>query len=419
MLFLPHGGTVANETKTSFPSFTDSEGKINNYYMKELSDWFDNNFGLRNFLIGTQHRIVASVFGESSEKKVVLGKDGWLFYEETLGDFEGTSLMSEREIYSASRTLELMDEYCRDNGMKFAFVPVPNKNTLYPEKMPLRYPRYTGKSNMDMIMESLENTEVLSIDIKKAFENEKVLYRRTDSHWTTEGAGLASDLILEAIGKDHDPVYGSKTVSAKEGTGDLYDMLYVWGEDYDRDEVYQKNHRFRYARPIRSFEDNFINTLCDGKENGLYMFRDSFGNTLHTFLADEFSRCTFSRILPYNLVTARGENPDFVVVELVERNLRRLITEGGIFPAPERDIPKDESGDITSGVQLDFSQENPIDGFVRIEGVISENALPDATDNILIISHGTAYEATPQGENSFCAYIPRDISDNLHIFLTR
>ena len=327
----------------------------------------------------------------------------------------GTNLMSEREVYSAARTLTLMDEYCRENGMKFALAPIPNKNTLYPEKMPGFYRGFSGRTNMDMLKAALG--DIGYIDIKEAFEDEKVLYRRTDSHWTTEGAGLACDVILDALGKAHTDVYGTKTAKKDNGAGDLYDMLYVWGRNYDKDTVYVKEHKFSYERPVRSFEDNFINTVCEGKADRLYMFRDSFGNTLHPFLADEFAHCTFTRILPFNLIEARKDNADFVILETVERNIERIITDGAVFEAPQRSLKGDVT-DITGDTELEISDASSIiDGYIRLDGNIG--VPPGTCDNIIVVSEGVSFEATPKGDSGFYAYIPKPEENKFSIYLMR
>lgn len=415
MLVSPHSKTVANEGQMQVPSLMEADGTINSDYMKDFSDWFDKNFGLRSFLIGTEHRLMAAVFGESSEKKVILGSDGWLFYAETLDDYQGTNLMTKREIYSIAGTLELMDEYCKSNGMKFVFVPVPNKNTLYPHKMPAFYPAFSGRTNMDMVKDELKNTGVDYVDLETAFTKEKVLYRKTDSHWTTEGAGFASDCILDVLGREHEKNFGAKTHRADGGSGDLYDMLYVYGRDYDKDVVYDKGHNFRYERPIRSFEDNFINTVCDGKTDRLYMFRDSFGNTLHPFLADEFGHAVFTRVLPFDLVGAKQDGADFVILELVERNIERIITEGAVFPAPVRDIDIMSLKKVNAKTKL--LNDGHIDGYVRLDGEL--DAPPDTYGNIIVVSGGTSYQATPRGDRSFSAYIPNTKENKISIYLTR
>ena len=37
------------------------------------------------------------------------------------------------------RTLELVNEYVTSTGGNFVFIAAPNKNTVYPEYMPLNY----------------------------------------------------------------------------------------------------------------------------------------------------------------------------------------------------------------------------------------------------------------------------------------
>ena len=49
------------------------------------------------------------------------------------------------------------------------------------------------------------------------------------------------------------------------------------------------------------------------------LFRDSFGNALHEFFANDFSEAVISRAFPYDVSDIEGA--DLVVVEIVERNI--------------------------------------------------------------------------------------------------
>ena len=53
------------------------------------------------------------------------------------------------------------------------------------------------------------------------------------------------------------------------------------------------------------------------------MFRDSFGNALYPFMAEDFREATITRQMPYPL--AQVQAGDTVVVEIVERNLANLL----------------------------------------------------------------------------------------------
>ena len=61
------------------------------------------------------------MLGTSIADNVLLGKDGWLYFADTLNDYTGTALWGEREIFSAARNLSLMAEYCEGQGARFLF----------------------------------------------------------------------------------------------------------------------------------------------------------------------------------------------------------------------------------------------------------------------------------------------------------
>lgn len=404
---------VANQILTEVPKLVDEAGKININYLSEFSNFFDDHIGLRNHLITAEHRITAAIFGESSEEKVILGKDGWLFYKETLEDFQITNPLTDRELYVIETNLSLIQEYFSNNGINFAFTVVPNKNSLYGDKMPYYYKHGTGDSNLDVFSKTLNNSNVNYIDLYSVFKNtDKVLYRKTDSHWTNEGAGLASDAILKAVGKDATEYYGTETEVVTAQTGDLYEMIYPSGEDKDIDVVYQHDFSFEYTKPIRSVEDNFIRTACEGKSGSLYTFRDSFGNTLYPYLADNFANATFTRLIPYNLTLPVAEGADTVLIEIVERNLRWLYTKAPVFPAPERNISNFK--DATENAVISFSETSEIDGYIKIEGRLDK--IDNYNDNIYIKTNTKIYEATLTGQDTFVAYIPiSEKTDNFKV----
>lgn len=409
---------VANEELNKMPSILDDGGKINLYYLKDFSDYFDDSFGFREQMICAQHKIIAKLFGESDEEKVILGKDGWLFYKETLDDYQRTNNFSDRDIYSVCRTLTLMDEYCSEQGMNFVFTIAPNKNSLYPQKMPYYYPKGEGLSNAERIGQILCDSEVTYVNLFDLFSKEdKELYRKTDSHWTQEGAALAADCIMGAINKSTDTFYGSETIEKPTEAGDLYEMLYPASRDDSCDVVYTKELEFAYERPIRSVEDNFIRTVNKSQEGSLFMFRDSFGNSLHPFVAERFAKAVFCRLIPYNLTLAKNENADTVIVEIVERNLDWILSKSAIFPAPKRETLADNCKDITNETSLKDSQSTDMEGYCKIEGQYAKEL--QYGENIYIKMEQSLYEATPCSENSFAAYIKADeiLNKNVTVFI--
>ncbi len=361
-------------------------------------------------MVTLQNTLTATLFHQSGESDVILGKDGWLFYAETLDDYEGVNLMTEREVWAAARSLYLIQEYCQSQGAQFLFTIAPNKNSLYGEYMPDRYPASEEDGNAERLAEALTQTGVAYADLFSVFEEqEDILYRAQDSHWNQRGAALAGDTLLSALEVDFQPFFPEDYVEVAEEVGDLYEMVYPTGDTLDADQRYLREFSFTYVNPIRSTEDNLIRTSREGTSGSLLMFRDSFGNTLHTFMAEGFGSARFSRITPYDLTMIQSESADTVVIELVERNLDWLNTLPAIFPAPERDVEIDDVPTVELDVTVSLTESDSLTGYVQVSGSLNVENLDD-NSSIYILAGGTVYEATPAGEGDcpFCAYLPSE-----------
>ena len=139
--------------------------------LSDAADYFAGRFGLRQELITADAAVRAAVFHESAADDVLLGTDGWLYYADTLGDFTGSSAMTERQLWCAARNLALMQEYAASRGAQLLFVCAPNKNTVYPEFMPARYVRSTSERNLDRLLASLREQGVPFCDVRDVLRN--------------------------------------------------------------------------------------------------------------------------------------------------------------------------------------------------------------------------------------------------------
>ena len=81
--------------------------------------------------------------------------------------------------------------------------------------------------------------------------------------------------------------------------------------------------------------DSWIETENPNATGSILMYRDSFGESLLPFVAGEFEKGYFSRLVPYNLLQVEQYQPDVVVIEKVERNLDDFITDMPIVECPE------------------------------------------------------------------------------------
>lgn len=137
------------------------------------------------------------------------------------------------------------------------------------------------------------------------------------------------------------------------------------------------------------------------------MFRDSFGNTLHSLLAEDFGHALFSRAQPYDLGLMDQTGATCVVVEIVERNLRLLSQVPFILPAPQVELSQTvEPGNHTASATAVESPSTP--HYLTLTGWID----PCDEDSPLYLRAGSlTYELSPVGETDtenypFTAYLP-------------
>lgn len=395
---------VGNERLASAPVLIDEDGALNMDLLSDFSDYFADHFGYRHEMITGNSRLTASLFGSLDSDSVLLGKDGWLFYRETEDDYTGTNLFTARQSYAAAHTLALMQEYCEQNGVQFCFTIAPNKNSIYGEKMPQRYVAASVR-NAQLLTEQLEAQNVVYADLFSLLSGQDVpLYYAYDSHWNKKGAQLAAEYLLEALDATTVDFDAMETGSTEPHTGDLYEMIYPAGTQTEQDPAYAFD--YEYLGNFRSAEDITIRTENAGAQGSIYVYRDSFGINLHPFLAQAYGNACFSRSMPYHLNNVIVEQPDTLLVEIVERNLSWLIERAPELPAPERTLTETAEDLGTSIVAQ--SAESSMENYVCLSGDLGTAAV-DADSPIYILAGDDVYEATPSGEGAqpFTAYLPQ------------
>lgn len=322
MLIFGQSKAAANEILSPVPVLFTEDGRFNTSVLSELSDWFSDRFALRQQLSTAWAQINAKLFKTSAEDQVILGENGWLFFSETLDDFRGITL-DESEITTAAENLHIISDYCAQREIDFVFTVAPNKNSLYPGFMPSDIAPGNAISNARRLYQELDGLGVNYVDLHELFSDREVLYFKTDSHWTAQGAALAADALLHSLGRKSE--YSSLNfTSPEEHEGDLYAMLYPAGTFRETD--MQPSNPFSFSCLNDPNGGNAINirTQCSASEGSLMCWRDSFGISLYPYLAENFGSARFSRSSKYDLSVLDSGEYDAVIIEIVERNIGEL-----------------------------------------------------------------------------------------------
>lgn len=372
-----------NRELAQMPSFFDED------FGEKFDNFISDNFAFRDVLVNADSSIMANVFGISGNGSVTMGKNGWLFYTETLDDITSENIMTDREVYCAARTLEMISDYVEKNNGRFLFMPAPNKASVYDEYLPYYYRKSNVPNNMDMVLNELNNVDC--IDLRTVFENrDDVLYHRLDSHWNNKGALLVTDILLEHFGlEEYD--YGVPE-ERQDWEGDLYKMLFPAGEEKDVQYYYDEdNFNYQYTRRFKSVDDMIIETKNDFSENGsILLFRDSFGRSMLPFIGESFSKATLSRSVPYDFYQIEESNYDYVVLEIAERNIEDIISRAPYINAEKADVDTEKLKKLDSN-EYELVCEN--ESLNHIYGRISADITTDA--RIFVSVGDDIYEAFP------------------------
>jgi hypothetical protein len=314
-------------------------------YPKRFESYYDDNFGFREELIHLHNLIKVFAFEVSPSKRVVLGKNGWLFYSSDwdgnpIADYRNLDLFSQKVLERKARQLERRNDWLKRQGIEYLYVIVPNKNSVYPEYIPNYLNRVRKHSLLDQFAGFVkENTRVSLIDLRPdliAVKQEMPVYAQTGSHWNDFGAYVASNVILDKLNSWYAEIRPShlptESFRTRSSSGDdlalMIGMDNVMAEqaivgpnrslDCDNKKPIETPRFTRYWG--KSFSLN-----CNKTKYRALVFRDSFSEQLIPYLSEQFGYIAYVWTRPNDKSFSWFVNkhkPDVVIEIHVERYLR-------------------------------------------------------------------------------------------------
>lgn len=416
MLVTKQETSSENRQLSEFPSPKTEEGKINVEWLSQAGDYFQEHFAFRNELVTGNALIHGRLLETSTADGVIQGKNGWLYYKDSLDDYLGQDLLSDRSLFNIAHMLSMTQQALEEKGVNFLFTIAPNKNSLYGDNMPYYDKlKVSGQTNRENLEDWLKTEKVAYADLYQALmEEDEVLYHARDSHWNNKGAALAADVLMDALGKDHDSYEGESYTVRRDYTGDLDTMLYPLASTADDEIYYDKETTYATVEEIQSNFDPRITTVNPVKEGSLVMYRDSFGNALLPYMADAYANAYFSRGIPYQLMDVETHSADTVIIERAERFLPEMSQFPPVLTAKEISLTEDQELQGSDGA-VDVKIK-PQGMTAQLSGRIKEGLL-DTDSRIYLKVNGSVYEAFPMDvkveenldDNGFCLYLPSEL----------
>ena len=421
MSFWATDRTTENTTLSEWPAFV-KDGEPNINYLEDMGNYFEDHFAFRLQMLTANALIWSKGFDTSTTDQVVTGKDDWLYFSGTMDDYTGRDLLSDRELKAIVHNLSLMDSYVDFCGGRLIVTVAPNKNTLYNSAMPYYYQK-GETSNLERLVPLLEEAGIEYVDLTETFQNEdEVLYFKRDSHWNNKGALLAYNAVMDAMGREHETYANVPTVTEKDHIGDIDEILYPLAAEPEENIYYSKDWGFDYVNDVTDNMDEWIETVNPDKDGTLLMYRDSFGESILPFFADEYNKAYFSRLVPYNMENLIQYQPDTVIVERVERQIDAFATEIPVMESPK--VENIRPLEIKTDTSLKTEQNG---SYLVISGTVDQKYVNEDTqiyvavsseDRSRISTYDAFYTLTNSGDgNGYQIYL-RDTSlpsEKIHI----
>ncbi len=296
-------------------------------WSKGFDTYFSSNFAFRKSFIQMDSMLKYNLFNYTGEREVIAGKDDWLFYEQALKDYDGSEILSDAEIEEIADAIERLSEEVKKQGGDMVFVVAPNKMEVYGEYMPYYLKESPKDGNYEKLMKALSQKDVKYVDLKNVLKSDSTygdikLYHKWDSHWNNLGAAVAYREIMKTTELQFTDYSDIPFVSRTDFNGDLYSMHFPKGDKKDVNYYFDVEYNYDFTSNFKSVDDLIITTENQSGTGKVILYRDSFGNALYEFFANDFSEAYISRALPYDVSDIEGA--DLVVVEIVERNIPRL-----------------------------------------------------------------------------------------------
>ena len=302
--------------------------------MKEGYEKFDGNFFQRLFIIQDYNRLKLKL-GDQVFPSIVLGQDMWMNFavQNNMDDYQNASDLTKEEVTEIGSLIAACHKMANEGGFEFLIVVAPNKETIYPERVPAEIVRISERTNIDSINAELREMGVPEmLDLRPALwagKEKREIYYRTDTHWNGYGAYIGYREIILEIMKDYPTVepfseayfkISAVPVTTPKDLAKTIQAAYILEESIA---PRQKKKAFNLI-PILDGEIK-ISLVPNEELPTLFMIHDSFGESLVNYLSPNFRQVSYVHNSEFktflNGTAIAAYDPDIVLYEIVERNL--------------------------------------------------------------------------------------------------
>jgi alginate O-acetyltransferase complex protein AlgJ len=272
------------------------------------------------------------LLNEKSFPNVLIGKEDWLYYtgENNIQDHECTMPFTQAELAAIRERLSGWNDALQQRGIRFYVVIAPNKESIYPQYLPDQVQAGVRACRIDQVLAELQDAPLNVLDLRSPLQSAAQtaqVYHRTDTHWNSTGALVASQTILARIREDLPdlsvPAAEAYTSEVREHSGDLAGFLPRDARFIER-EAFLVPLQPSAAVFEQASDGTAVSSISGSNLPRAVIFCDSFADALKPYLSGHFSRVVYSRSFDLDFDLIEREQPDVVIFEVAQRYLTVL-----------------------------------------------------------------------------------------------
>jgi alginate O-acetyltransferase complex protein AlgJ len=307
-------------------------------FPKAFDAFFNDHYGMRKTLITWHSKMMDKVFDESPSSRVVIGKEGWYYFNNynSILDAQGQATITDELIAVGVEHYAKNRKQVEDAGMKYLLVIAADKTSIYPEFLPDYIKPAVGGHRIDKFLAALlkKYPDFPVVDARpillKAKLKEKV-YQETDTHWNRRGAHATYMVMMQKLGIKPNPRSKFKDVAEEWIKGDISDIM---GNDASNLN-YELEPKFKETinpvDPNAEEKKKFHNVTIFSNDNKnlprLFVYQDSFFGDLFRFVSQHFSYALFTNQYPCDIEieTVKKYHPNVVMQEFWEGRVEHIL----------------------------------------------------------------------------------------------
>lgn len=297
-------------------------------YPKKYESYFNDHLPFKNEIRKTRSKLLYNLFNISSNSGVVVGKDGWLFYNskevemigDSISDYTNSTRYNDKDKEKMANFLEDINNKIEKNNVELYFFIIPNKENVYSDKLEGIIKRSNNKESLieDLIKYLEKNTKLKIIYPKKELVEGRKKYEtyyKYDTHWNEYGAYLGINKLMKILEEKYE--IPNIKITKQKASGDLKKMALL---DVENNEPKVNNF---YSNIEYKCEDIDSLKKCSS-EDAIYnktvlIVGDSFREATVPYLAKLYKNALFIHRDSYKEDLINKYDVDIVIYELVER----------------------------------------------------------------------------------------------------